>query len=176
MLQSVAPHAGTDAGQVAADEQQCPVPDVPHLPLEQLVFPEHVAPAASLLTQVPEAPGFWQKSLDDWQSLSDEHAVLQAVPLAQMKPPGQAEGVPDTHVLNPLQTSGVSIPLLHVGPGQSPLTLHCTQPSVAVHCPVGGMHATGLGGLQAPAPLQLVAGSKTVPTQEALEQPVPPPG
>jgi hypothetical protein len=172
VLQSVAPHCGIVAEHEAV--QQWPVPVVPHLPLVQLVLDEHEAPSASWLRHVPEAPGFWQKK-PDVQSLSEAQAVLQEVELAQMKFPAQAAGVPATHAFDPLQAPGVSVEPLHVG-GQSPFTLHCTQPSAALHFPVGGMHPTGAGGLHAPAPLQAAAGLKTLPTQAALEQPVDPPG
>jgi hypothetical protein len=71
-----------------------------------------------------------------WQSLSDAHAVLHAVPLAQMKPPGQAVVVPPLHAPDPSQRpAGVRRPLLHVTAPHEVLELACSQTPPEAHLP-----------------------------------------
>src|SRR6185437_9479 len=94
-----------------------------------LSFAEQAAPAAPLALQVPDAPGFEQKS-PEAQSASLAQAVLQLVALAQTKPPGHAAGAPEPQALL-VQVAGVSWPLLHEAE-QSAAVLHCTQAPVAV--------------------------------------------
>jgi hypothetical protein len=160
----VAPQAATVALHDAV--QQWPVPVVPHLPLVHWVFAEHTEPAASVETQVPEAPGFWQ-TRPDWQSLFEAHAVLHAVALAQMKPPAQGAAVPATHVFEALQVAaGVSVEPLHEAAAQSPFTLHCTQPTDALQTGVDPMQETGVA-LQVPVPEQVPTGVNMFPLHEA---------
>ena len=77
---------------------------------ETFPFPEESNESAysdEPATQVPEAPGFWQTLPDDAQSVLDEHAVLHAVPLAQINPPAQAAVVPALQVPVPLHVLAV---------------------------------------------------------------------
>ena len=60
-----------------------------------------------LETHVPDAPGFMQVEPDCAQSVLDEHAVLHAVPLAQMNPPAHGAVVPALQVPVPLHVLAV---------------------------------------------------------------------
>jgi hypothetical protein len=105
-----------------------PVPEVPQTPLVHCEFALHTEPAPTVAPQVPEAPGLKQMS-PDAQSELEAHAVLHAVALAQMKPPGHAAGEPVLHVFETQVSAGVSMPLLHeaVVTEQSAALLHSTQ-------------------------------------------------
>jgi hypothetical protein len=97
-------------------------------------------------THVPDGPGFEQYvPAVSWQSLSDAHAVLHAVRLAQTKPPGQPLGVPATHPPVPLQADAVSWPLPHAVPHDVPLPGNTHAPtasqSLAPQVPAVGLHA-----------------------------------
>jgi hypothetical protein len=108
-LQSVAPQVEPVVHDAV---QQWPVPVAPQTPLTHWLLPPQTVPAVSLATQVPDAPGFWQKPVV--QSLSPAQEVLQAVPLAQIRLPGQAAAVPGVQVPEPLQVpAGVSVEPVH---------------------------------------------------------------
>jgi hypothetical protein len=141
----VAPHVPPV---VHAAVQQLPVPLTPHAPLEHWLLPVHAVPPPSFDMHTPLRPGFAQNMvLGDAQSLSFAHAVLHAVALAQMKPPGHGPAVPAVQPPALLHVpAGVSDEPEHdavphdvelVGNTHAPLEL---QP-VAPHVPAVGLHA-----------------------------------
>jgi len=129
---------------VHAAVQQFPLPAMSQTPDAHWRFAVQVLPAATVesATQVPLAPGFWQKTPVPAQSLLDAHAVLHAVPLAQTKPPAHAWVVPAVQVsLVVLQVAAVVsmfVVLLHDAGAQFASVVQPTHPVAATQPPVQG--------------------------------------
>jgi hypothetical protein len=80
-----------------------------------------VAPGPPFATHIPDAPGLAQYVvLDDWQSPSPLHAVLHALLVAQMKPPGHPAADALVHVPVPSHIRwGVIMPEAHCESAQT---------------------------------------------------------
>ncbi len=177
MLQLVAPQEPPPHAAV----QQLPVPEAPQAPDTHWMFAVHAPPAATV-ESASHAPEALQKTPVPWQSALEAHVVLQAVALAQTKPPGQAAAVT---VLQPLVlqvAAGVSMPPLHEAAAQVVGEPPATQPFVALQVCAGvnvslpvpphepAAQVCGVPAVHVPEPLQVPAGvnvSLPVPPHDA---------